>query len=115
MIITLKNNKNIKLEWNFLVLEYLEEYETPEGRGIVQLERDIKMKKNLLKINNIFVYALVSACSNELLTYRDTLRLVKVDDYSKIIEFIKKNTDNYENFKKKGKKYTQAQRKKKCK
>ena len=51
MVITLKNNKKLDLKWSFLVLEYLEEYSTDEGSGIVQIRKDISKKKNLAYIN----------------------------------------------------------------
>ena len=48
MIITLKNGKKIELEWSFLVMQYLEDYEG----GLKKLKKDMEQRNNLLKIQN---------------------------------------------------------------
>lgn len=115
MVITLKNNKNVDLKWSFLVLEYLEEYSTDEGSGIVQVRKDIKRNKNQLKITNHLTYAIIRANIDEPLTYRETLSLVNMKDYNKIVKFIEDNLYELDEFKKKDRNYTQVQKKKKKK
>lgn len=115
MVITLKNNKKLDLKWSFLVLEYLEEYSTDEGSGIVQIRKDISKKKNQLKIYNFFTYAIIRANIDEPLTYREAVSLVEFKDYQKIVKFIENNLHELEEFKKKDRNYTQAQKKKKKK
>jgi len=115
MVITLKNNKKLDLKWSFLVLEYLEEYSTDEGSGIVQIRKDISKKKNQLKIYNFFTYAIIRANIDEPLTYREAVSLVEFKDYQKIVKFIENNLHELEEFKKKDRNYTQVQKKKKKK
>lgn len=115
MVITLKNNKKLDLKWSFLVLEYLEEYSTDEGSGIVQIRKDISKKKNQLKIYNFFTYAIIRANIDEPLTYREAVSLVEFKDYKKIVNFIENNLHELEEFKKKDRNYTQVQKKKKKK
>lgn len=115
MVITLKNNKKLDLKWSFLVLEYLEEYSTDEGSGIVQIRKDISKKKNQLKIYNFFTYAIIRANIDEPLTYREAVNLVEFKDYQKIVKFIENNLHELEEFKKKDRNYTQAPKKKKKK
>jgi len=115
MVITLKNNKKLDLKWSFLVLEYLEEYSTDEGSGIVQIRKDISRKKNQLKIYNFFTYAIIRANIDEPLTYREAVSLVEFKDYQKIVKFIENNLHELEEFKKKDRNYTQVQKKKKKK
>lgn len=109
MTITLKNGKNIDLEWSFLVLEYLEEYEG----GIKQLKKDITAQKNLMKIHNHFLYAIVRANYDEVLTYRQAVSLVNFKDSKKIAKFIQDNLEELEEFKKKEVKSTHPTTKKK--
>ena len=115
MVITLKNNKKLDLKWSFLVLEYLEEYSTDEGSGIVQIRKDISKKKNQLKIYNFFTYAIIRANIDEPLTYIEAVSLVEFKDYKKIVNFIENNLHELEEFKKKDRNYTQVQKKKKKK
>ena len=115
MIITLKNNKKVDLKWNFLVLEYLEDYKTDEGAGITQIQKDLKHNKNKIKITNHFIYAIIRANMDEPLTYQEAVRLVEFKDYQKIVDFIDNNLGELDEFKKKGRNYTQVQKKKKKK
>lgn len=101
MIITLKNGQNIELDWNFLVLEYLEEYEG----GLKALKRDINAQVNQMKIHNHFLYAIIRANYDDPLTYRQAVSLVNTKDTDKIGTFIKENMQNLEEFKKKEVKY----------
>lgn len=108
MVITLKNGKNIKLDWNFLIFEYLEDYESKTldsaGKirtGLKALREDIQNKRNEISINNQFIYALISANYDEALTYRQAISLFDIKDYKKIEQFIKENNDKLDLFKKK--------------
>lgn len=96
-------------------MEYLEEYSTDEGSGIVQIRKDISKKKNQLKIYNFFTYAIIRANIDEPLTYREAVSLVELKDYQKIVKFIEDNLHELEEFKKKDRNYTQVQKKKKKK
>ena len=101
-IITLKNGKKIELVWSFLVMQYLEDYEG----GLKQLKIDMKQKKNLLKIESLFIYAAVRANYDEKLGYQEAIRLVKMEDIKTINKFFEENLRTQNDFKKKGQKYT---------
>ena len=101
-IITLKNGKKIELEWSFLAMQYLEDYEG----GLKQLKIDMKQKKNLLKIESLFIYAAVRANYDEKLGYQEAIRLVKMEDINTINKFFEENLRTQNDFKKKGQKYT---------
>ncbi len=100
MLLTLKNGENIKLEWNYLVLEYLEEREG----SIESLEDRIKDFKSTeqMRITNSFVYAVIQANYDDLLTYKQAIRLIKMDDYPKVFRFIQKQLEIQSSYKKKG-------------
>lgn len=100
MVITLKDGTNIRLEWNYLVLEYLEEREG----SIDALEGRIKDFRNTeqMRIANSFVYATIQANHDEVLTYKQAVRLVKMTDYPKIFKFIEKQLEIQSSYKKKG-------------
>lgn len=115
MIITLKNGARVELIWTLQVMEYMEEYESNDGKGYSQIVKDIKNKKNSMKIINFFIYGLIRSAYSKPLTYLEVLRLVDMKDYAKITKFIENNLNNLEEFKKKDKKYTSHHRKKKKK
>lgn len=108
MVIELKNGIQIKLDWNFLVMEYLEEYEG----GLKQLKADIDRKVNQMKLMNQFLYAIVCANYDEVLTRRQAVSLVKMNDLDKIRVFIENNLKKEDEFKKKeiNQKYGQVQK-----
>lgn len=108
-VITLRNGKNIELVWSFLVLQYLEDYEG----GLKQIQKDMKAKRNLLKIESLFIYAAVRANYDEKVGYQEAIRLVKLEDVNKINEFFSENLNNQQEFKKKDQKYTIQSKKKK--
>ncbi len=108
-VITLRNGKNIELVWSFLVLQYLEDYEG----GLKQIQKDMKAKRNLLKIESLFIYAAVRANYDEKVGYQEAIRLVKLEDVNKINEFFSENLKNQQEFKKKDQKYTIQSKKKK--
>ena len=109
MVITLRNGKNIELIWSFLILQYLEDYEG----GLKQIQKDMKAKRNLLKIESLFIYAAVRANYDEKVGYQEAIRLVKLEDVNKINEFFSENLKNQQEFKKKDQKYTIQSKKKK--
>lgn len=96
-IIILKNGVRVKLKWNFLVLEYLEEY----PGGIKALQEDIKHHRNEVKITNMFCYAAINANIEEELSYREILQLIDIKSVRVITKFIENNQKEFEEFKKK--------------
>lgn len=86
--ITLKNGVNARLEWNYLVLQYIEE----ELGGITKLNKKF-LKDNEVKTMNTFVYALVQANMDEELTYKQAIRLVKVEDIPEIFDFVQEEIE----------------------
>ena len=110
-VITLRNGKRIELVWSFLVLQYLEDYEG----GLKQIQKDMREKRNLLKIESLFIYAAVRANYDEKVGYQEAIRLVNIEDVNKINEFFSENLKNQQEFKKKDQKYTIPNRKKKKK
>lgn len=99
MILTLKNGTNIKLEWNYLVLEYLEERE-----GSIELLQDRINELNTrsqVRLSNSFVYAVIQANHDDVLTYKQAIRLVNPNDYAKVFNFIKMQLEIHKAYKKK--------------
>ena len=94
MEIELKNGKNLILDVTPLLLEYLEDYEG----GLEQLQRDAKGEKDergytkAMYATNQILYAVVASNYDEPLTYRQAVRLVKLEDVENIVNFIIKNT-----------------------
>lgn len=97
MIITLKNSKKIQLSWNFLCVEYAEEY----PGGLNKLQQDFKKKIHPVKTLNRLISAIIRANYDEPLSYEESIRLVDFKDYDKIINFIEKETNLLEEYKKK--------------
>lgn len=87
MEIVLKNGEKITLDWNPIVLEYLEDYEG----GIEQLREDIDKTDSRFRVFNFIIYCLISAVYPKDLGYREAVSLVSPNDLDKIIEFIIKN------------------------
>lgn len=108
-ILTLKNGDKIELQWSFLIMQYLEDYEG----GLKKLKADIQTKKNLLKVQSLFIYSAVRANYDKKLGYQEAIRLVNVNDLSLINDFFKENFENQENFKKKDQKFIPQKKKKK--
>lgn len=90
MEIVLKNGEKIKLDWNPIILEYLEEYEG----GLEQLKKDIESKECRFRTFNFMIYCLISAIYPKELGYREAISLVDVNDYDRIVVFIVQNVNN---------------------
>lgn len=98
MEIELKNGEKLILEVTPLLLEYLEDYEG----GIEQLKKDAQGQKDIngytktMYATNQLLYAIIASNYNTPLTYRQAVRLVKLEDIDKIVKFI---IDNIPSFK----------------
>lgn len=93
MDLILRNGEKITLDWNLIVLEYLEEYEG----GIEQLREDIADKNKRFHTFNFVIYCIVSATYSEELSYEEIISLVNINDYEKLIDFITKNINRIKN------------------
>ena len=90
MEITLKNGEKIKLEISGITLEYLEEY----PNGIEQFKKDargeVDSAGNTRKMSavNQMIYAVIASNYDKPLTYRQAVRLVDINDYDRISEWV---------------------------
>lgn len=89
MELELKNGEIIKLEIGILFLEYLDDY----SGGAKKVIEDFENKENFMYIANHFIYSAIASCYDSPLSYRQALRLVRMQDYAKIIDFISENLD----------------------
>lgn len=93
MEIELKNGEKLVLEVTPLFLEYIEDYEG----GIEQLKKDAQGQKDKngytkrMYATNQLLYAIIASNYSTPLTYRQAVRLVKLDDMEIIIDFVIKN------------------------
>lgn len=90
MEIVLRNGEKINLDWNPIVLEYLEEYEG----GLEQLKKDVENKNCRFRTFNFIIYCVISAIYPEELTYREAVSLVDINDLDKIVVFIVQHVNN---------------------
>ena len=96
MEIELKNGERIILEVSPLFLEYIEDYKG----GIEQLKKDAQGQKNMngysktMYATNQLLYAIIASNYDSPLSYRQAVRLVKLEDIDRIIKFINENTPN---------------------
>nr|DAY96325.1 MAG TPA: hypothetical protein [Caudoviricetes sp.] len=94
MEIELKNGENLTLEVTPLLLEYIEDYEG----GIEQLKKDAQGNKDKngytksMYATNHILYSIIASNYDEPLTYRQAVRLVKLEDVELIVDFVIKNT-----------------------
>lgn len=103
--IQLKNGENIILEVTPLLLEYIEDYEG----GIEQLKKDAQGQKDkngytkTMYATNQLLYATIASNYNTPLTYRQAVRLVKLEDMERIVKFVIDNipstSENMNDFK----------------
>lgn len=93
MEIQLKNGENLILEVTSLMFEYIEDY----VGGIEQLLKDAQGQKDKngytkrMYATNQLLYAIIASNYNAPLTYRQAVRLVKLEDIENILNFIKEN------------------------
>lgn len=94
MEIELKTGEKLILEVTPLLLEYIEDYEG----GIKKLREDAEGKKDengysrTMYATNHLLYAMIASnYDKELLTYRQAVKLVKLEDVDKVIDFAAKN------------------------
>ena len=90
MEIELKNGERLILEVSPLLLEYIEDYRG----GIEQLKIDAQGQKDkngytkTMYATNQLLYAIVASNYDEPLTYRQAVRLVKLEDVNRIAQFV---------------------------
>lgn len=93
MEIELKNGERLILEVSPLILEYMEDYKG----GIEQLKKDAQGQKDTngytksMYATNQLLYAMIASNYDKPLTYRQAVRLVKLEDVDKIIKFASEN------------------------
>ncbi len=99
MEIELKNGEIITLEVSPLILEYVEEYEG----GQKQLEKDAQGQldsngySRRMRATNHLIYSAIASNYSSNLTYRQAVKLVKLEDIEKILTFIAQNVPGLEN------------------
>lgn len=99
MEIELKNGEKLILEVSSLLLEYIEDYKG----GFEQLVRDAQGGKDnngytrTMYATNQLLYAIIASNYDVPLTYRQAVRLVKLEDINKIIQFIIDNIPSTKN------------------
>ncbi len=96
MEIELKNGEKLILEVSSLTLEYVEDYKG----GIEQLKKDAQggidengYTKRMYATNQL-LYAIIASNYDKPLTYRQAVRLVKLEDIDKIMQFVIDNIPN---------------------
>lgn len=96
MEIELKNGEKLILEVSSLLLEFLEDYKG----GIEQLKKDAQGDKDengytrTMYATNHLIYAIIASNYDAPLTYRQAVRLVKLEDIDKIANFVIKSIPN---------------------
>lgn len=110
MILQLKSGQAIKLEWNYLVLEYLEEREG----SMELLQEKVNQTNDLEKVrlSNSFIYAVIQANVDDVMTYKQAIRSVKPEDYPRVFAFIQMQLELQNSYKKKGTSKKNGNRKK---
>lgn len=99
MEIELKNGEKLILEVTPLLLEYIEDYEG----GIEQLKKDAQGEKDengytkTICATNQILYAIIASNYDEPLTYRQAVRLVKLEDVERIVKFVIQHTPEQKN------------------
>lgn len=90
MEISLKNGEKLILEVTPLILEYIEDYKG----GIEQLKKDAQGQKDkdgytrTMYATNQLLYAVIASNYDKPLTYRQAVRLVRLEDIDKIANFV---------------------------
>ena len=99
MEVELKNGETIILEVTPITLEYLEDYRG----GIEQLKKDAQGQKDIngytkrMYATNQLLYTIIASNYEKPLTYRQAVRLVKLEDIEPILNFMIKNTSKNNN------------------
>lgn len=96
MEITFKTGEKLKLDWNPLVLEYLEDYDG----GLEQLRIDLEKKETPFRVFNFIIYCFISAVYPDEIGYRETISLVDPNDYEKIVNFTIEQINNFKSLEK---------------
>lgn len=97
MEIELKNGENLTLEVTPLLLEYIEDYEG----GIEQLKKDAQGNKDKngytksMYATNHILYSIIASNYDEPLTYRQAVRLVRLEDVEPIVDFVIKTHQKF--------------------
>lgn len=97
MIITLKNNDKVELEYNFYILKYLEEYKG----GYKKLEKDLKNKSNYFDLISTVIYALLRSNYDIPITIEEAVKLINMQDIPKIMDWFYKELEEQNQYKKK--------------
>ena len=90
MEIDLKNGEKLILEVTPLILEYIEDYKG----GIEQLKKDAQSQKDkngytkTMYATNQLLYAVIASNYDKPLTYRQAVRLVRLEDIERIADFV---------------------------
>lgn len=95
MEIKFKTGEKVNLEWNLLVLEYLEDYDG----GLKQLKKDLESKEVPFKIFNFIIYSFIAAAYPVEIDYREAVSLVNPNDLRKIIDFTIEKINSFEDSK----------------
>lgn len=96
MEIELKNGEKLILDVTPLLLEYIGDYKG----GLEQLKRDAQGEKDergyskVMYATNQILYSIIASNYDEPLTYRQAVRLVKLEDIERIVDFVIKSTPN---------------------
>lgn len=89
MQITLKNGVSVRLTWNWLTIERIEEV----VGGLDALTDKGMKERGQAKTAGDIVYAVVQSSLDKEYPRNHLLSLIETDDFEKIIEFIAKNED----------------------
>lgn len=111
-IVNLKNSKKVKLQYNFMINELMDDV-YPEGYDA--LVSDYKKGKNLSKALNCMMYAVIAANMDETIEYRELLKQVDLKCLRVVENFVKEYSKEFEEFKKKDHAYYSSRKKKKSK
>lgn len=89
MQITLKNGETVRLTWNWLTVERIEEV----VGSLEGLTKKGMKKRGQAKTAGDIVYAVVQSCLDKEYQRNELLKLIDVDDFESIIQFVVKNEE----------------------
>ncbi len=97
MEIELKNGEKLNIEISSLILEYIEDYEG----GLEQLLKDAEGRKDyqgytrtMYAVNHL-LYCIVASNYDKEITKRQAIKLIKLEDLTKIITFARKELEKF--------------------